>query len=208
MPTPITHIGEAAVHLNDRVFIFRPSLANIAQLGTPGEIVETFALVMSQAQDNSHWFEQIGAAMKVLYTCCDEFDRDLESLLGHWVPHPRRYTPGKMQPAVVLAIARQMMRHGVVGEVERQQSSSQGDYKAEFNAVEMAALAQAHLGLSVSEAWAMTMTSLIGTLAAKYPPQKGDGKGPAMTVEQNDAAVSWLEKVNKLRTAANQGSTI
>lgn len=199
MPTPITHIGEAAVHLNDRVFIFRPSLANIAQLGTPGEIVETFAVVMSDGP----WFEQIGAAMKVLYTCCDEFDRDLESLLGHWVPHPRRYTPGKMQPAVVLAIARQMMLHGVVGDVERQQSSSQGDYKSEFNAGEMAATAQAHLGLSVVEAWAMTMTSLIGTLAAKYPPQKGDGKGPAMTVEQNDAAVSWLEKVNKLRTAAN-----
>ena len=207
MPTPITHIGEAAVHLNDRVFIFRPSLANIAQLGTPSEIVEMFAVVMSDAQDHSQWFEQIGAAMKVLYTCCDEFDRDLESLLGHWVPHPRRYTPGKMQPAVVLAIARQMMRHGVVGEVERQQSSNQGDYKAEFNAGEMAALAQAHLGLSVSEAWAMTMTSLIGTLAAKYPPAKGGkgSSGPTMTVEQNDAAVSWLERVNKLRSAANNG---
>ena len=204
MPTPITHIGEAAVHLNDRVFIFRPSLANIAQIGTPAEIVETFALVMSQAQDNSHWFEQIGASMRVLYACCDQFDRELEGLIGHWVPHPRRYTPGKMQPAVVLAIARQMMLHGVVGDVERQQSSSQGDYKSEFNAGEMAAMAQAHLGLSVSEAWSMTMTSLIRTLTAKYPPQKGDGKGgPTMTVEQNDAAVSWLEKVNKLRTAAN-----
>lgn len=203
MTRPLTDIGEAAVHLDDRTYMFRPSLANIAQIGTPAEIVETFALVMSQAQDNSHWFEQIGAAMRVLYACCDEFDRELESLLGHWVPHPRRYTPGKMQPVVVLAIARQMMRHGVVGEVPDDERRKSEDYRSEFSPGDMAAVAQAHLGVSVAEAWGMTMTSLIRTLAAKYPPAK-DTNGPSMTVEDNDAAVSWLNQVNKLRGAANK----
>lgn len=215
----LTEIGEASAQLGDRIFVFRPTLAHIAEIGTPAEIVEAFALLHSlppaaphpSAQprvNRSHYYAQLGMAVQVLYCCCD--DPDVGDLVGSCHP-PYKFKSGAMAPDAVIAIARQMMRHGIVGvmpEADRPKSSAGGeDYTPEFKAVEMAAIAQAHLGVSMSDAWDMTMTSLLRAMAIKYPPLDKDGRplanGPAMTVEDNDAAVSWLQQVNKLRGAKN-----
>lgn len=214
----LTEIGEASAQLGDRIFVFRPTLAHIAEIGTPAEIVEAFALLHSlppmapqpSAQprvNRSHFYAQLGMAVQVLYTCCD--DPDVGDLVGSVHP-PYKYQPGAMSSQAVIAIARQMLRHGVAGVIpdsQRQRSKSE-DYTPEFKAVEMAAIAQAHLGVSMSDAWDMTMTSLLRAMAIKYPPLDKDGKpiasaGGAMTVEDNDAAVAWLAKVNKLRATKN-----
>lgn len=206
---PNTHIGEASAQLGDREFVFRPTLANIAEIGNPAEIVESFVLVMSEPIDRNQWFRQVGEAMRILYLCADEFTPELERLLGGWTLHPRRYAPGKMPADGMIALARQMLRHGVIGvplrEVETIKSEGKrAEYRQEFNPVEIASLALAHLGLNVDDAWSMTMTSVVQALAAKFPPVK-DPAGAPMTVERNDQAVAWLEKVNKLRAkgAAN-----
>lgn len=213
----LTEIGEASAQLGDRIFVFRPSLAHIAEIGTPAEIVEAYALLHSfppvaphpSAQprvNRSHYYAQLGMAVQVLYCCCD--DPDVGDLVGSCHP-PYKFKAGAMSPDAVIAIARQMMRHGVVGVMPDAQrpKADRDDYTPEFSAIDMATIAQVHLGVSVDEAWSMTMTSLLRAMAMKYPPLGKDGKpvssGPAMTVEDNDAAVSWLQKVNNLRGAKN-----
>lgn len=197
-----THIGEAGVTLDGRDFVFRPTLARIAEIGTPAEIVEVFALVMSEPTTRAHWLYRMVAALGVLYACADQFDTDLERLLGGACPAPRRYTPGRLPASAVIAMARQLLKHGVVGvqldSLRRPQQRQRGDYKAEFEAAQFAAMAVAHLGMTTAEAWGMTMTSIIQALAAKFPPEQ-DKHGEPMTLERNDAAVSWIEKVNALR---------
>lgn len=200
-----THIGEASAQLDGATFMFRPTLANIADIGTPAEIVEVFAVVMSEPADKDHAWQQIGAALNVLYHCADEFTPELERLLGHWVdPFPRRYHPGKMPAHAVIDIARQMLRHGVVGvtlQQIKQVVAPSGEYMAEFKAAEMAAMAAAHLGVTIEDAWRMTMTSIVQILAAKFPPDKNK----SVTVddlEKNEKTVNWLKRVNAARKEA------
>lgn len=198
-----THIGEASAQLDGVTFMFRPTLANIAEIGSPTEIVETFALVMSDAVEPAHQWQQLGAALRVLYHCADELTPELERLLGNWVdPYPRRYTPGRMPVHAIVALARQMMRHGVVG-VPLQQPNGKplqnsDDYTPEFNAAEYVAMAVAHLGMTIADAWQMTMTSLVQILASKFPPDKRTTVTDK-DLERNDKAVAWLERVNAAR---------
>lgn len=197
-----THIGEASAQFDGVTFVFRPTLANIAEIGTPTEIVEVFALVMSEPTDRNHWWQQLGASMGVLYHCADEFTPALERLLGQWVdPTPRRYTPGAMPAGAVVAMARQMMRHGVVGvplDDAKTVSRPDTEYSKEFKASEMVAMAVAHLGVSIDEAWRMTMTSIVQILAAKFPPDKKKTV-TAQDLEKNDRSVAWLKRVNAQR---------
>lgn len=198
-----THIGEASAQFDGVTFMFRPTLANIAEIGTPAEIVEVFALVMSEAAEPAHQWQQLGAALRVLYHCADELTPDLERLLGNWVdPYPRRYTPGRMPVHAIVALARQMLRHGVVGvpldEPAGKRLTNKNDYSDQFKAAEYVAIASAHLGVSIGDAWQMTMTSLVQILAAKFPPDKRTTV-TEKDLERNDQAVAWLERVNAAR---------
>lgn len=207
----LPEIGHAAVTVDNRVHAFRPTLARIASLGSPAEIVELAGVLLSgppvaehawrQRQiDRQHWRAQLGAALTVLYCCADEADADL---LGTLTP-PNRYRRGLISPEVLVLLAQQMVRHGVVGVLPVDQlppAPSASDYVPEFRAADMAALAQAHLGASTAEAWGMTMTGLARAMAAKYPAPTGKDGAPAkpMTVEDNDRALAWLERVNEAR---------
>lgn len=198
-----THIGEASVQVDGTVFMFRPTLANIADIGTPAEIVEVFALIMAEPFSDEHRWYQLGAATAVLYHCCDDFTPDLERLLGQWIDScPRRYTPGRLPTPALIGIARQMMRHGVVGvpltERAEQPIVSGDDYTPEFKAAEMVATVVAHLGLSTDDAWRMTMTSVVQTLAAKFPPDKSKTVTPR-DLERSDKTKHWLKRVNEQR---------
>ena len=40
--TPIKELGECVIGTDDREFFFRPSFRNMARIGEPAEIVQTF----------------------------------------------------------------------------------------------------------------------------------------------------------------------
>jgi hypothetical protein len=40
--TPIKELGECVIGTDDREFFFRPSFSNMARIGEPAEIVQTF----------------------------------------------------------------------------------------------------------------------------------------------------------------------
>ncbi|MNZ43823.1 hypothetical protein D3C78_614350 [compost metagenome] len=207
----LPEIGHAAITAGERTIIFRPTLARISQAGSPAGIVDLAAVLLSppmqvehewrQAQVyREHWRAQLGAALTLLYCCADDPD-PLPEILGTLVP-PRRYRRGLASPQAVILLGQQMARHGVVGVLPPEESPAPAEareaYAPEFHAVEMAALAQAHLGVSMDEAWGMTMTALARGLAAKFPRPK-EGKGAPMTLAESDRALAWLEKVNEAR---------
>ena len=53
----------------------------------------------------------------------------------------------------------------------------------------------AHLGIGERDAWAMTMTSLVAALRAKFPQPKS----ASPTVEEHDATMAWFERVQAMR---------
>ncbi len=75
-------------------------------------------------------------------------------------------------------IAQHLLLHGIVGDQPAEQVESKGEFNSRFEARSWVYQAMAHLGLSESDAWSMTMTGLRAAIAAKYP-QKEKNKIPS-----------------------------
>ena len=161
----LTEIGEVCIHAG-RDVLLRPSLAAIASLGDPREIVDVFARVMAGDHMDS---------LGVVFACAEE---DVSDLFGcyEFRGDAIRYTPGLAPAAHVVPLAQCLMRHGVVGVAKPlpRRADAEDQYLTEFDAKEHAALAMAHLGLTEREAWNMTMTGLVAALRAKFPPSTKD----------------------------------
>lgn len=189
----LTEIGEISIHAG-RDVLLRPSLAAIASLGEPAEIVETFARVMAGDHMDS---------LGVLFACADE---DVSDLFGWYEPRDDaiRYIPGTASVAHIVPLAQSLMRHGVVGVAKPlpRRADVEQEYMTEFDAREHAALAMAHLGLTEREAWNMTMTGLVAALRAKFPPSAKDTPGArAPTKDEHESTMEWFERVEAARAA-------
>lgn len=195
----LTEIGEISIHAG-RDVLLRPSLAAIASLGEPREIVETFARVMAGDHMDS---------LGVLFACADE---DVSDIFGAYEVRDDviRYVPGTAPAAHIVPLAQCLMRHGVVGVAKPlpRRADAEDQYLTEFDAKEHAALAMAHLGLTEREAWNMTMTGLVAALRAKFPPSAKDSPGArAPTREEHEATEAWYERVLEAR-ASRKNKTI
>lgn len=191
----LTEIGEICVHA-DRNVLLRPSLAAMASLGEPAEIVQTFARVMNGS---------LSDCLAMLYACADE---DVSDLFGAYEGDPLQYVPGLVPVEHIILLAQSLANHGIVGVVKAlpRPVDQEPEYLSEFDACEHAALAMAHLGLIEREAWNMTMTGLVAALRAKFPPSSKDAPGvDAPSIEEHDAAMAWYERVEAAR-AAEQGA--
>jgi len=191
--------------------IFRPSLLNISSLGTPEEVVGIFESVMGTSDTNA----QLRDAMAVLWACAD--DKELAiAAVGHIEPgeDPFEYVPGEtsidrlqgpeyiqgeMPIDHVIHLARHMLHHGMVGDVEiKPADGKQPKPMKEFKAADFVAMAIAHLGMSQSDAWALSMTALVAALNSKFPDAGKKKEGPggnAPTVAEHDDAMEWFKKI-------------
>lgn len=188
----LTDIGEIGVHLGDRVYILRPSLYAMTQLGSPASIVETYAVVMADLDQGPHRWHQFSEALRVIHACSEE---DLSDVFGYFNGRDK-YVRKLADMADILPLARCLIQHGVTGvnkPVARRAEDS-SDYVKEFNAAEHVAMAVAHLGMSERDAWNCTMTSLVAALQAKFPPVDGAGSN-APSADEHDAAMEWFERV-------------
>lgn len=149
-------------------FTFTPSLARIAALGSPREIVALFARLHGPAAPQ--------AAADVLAGLCDQDDPS--PLIGTPEPTPEgvRYVGGAMPEAERIIIAQHLMRHGIVGCARPQgrRVAERGEYTEEFRAAEYIAAARVHLGLSGAEAEALSMTEFQQMLDLKFPAAKAN----------------------------------
>jgi len=209
----LTDIGEMGVQVGERYVKFRPSLAAMARLGTPKEIVETFVTVcgapplsgnqvLDEPRVKSWRRDQFGCAVNVLYACTDEA---IDWLVGY-VNERYRYVRGALPLADIVGLAAGLLKHGVLGDIppEATRGAKKEDYLSEFKARDFAAAAMAHLGATEAQAWDMTMTSYIIAMRAKFPPAKDAKKVP--TDDEYSHVKGWLARVNKARLeAANHG---
>lgn len=199
----ITSVGEIGVSVGDHDYLFRPSLAAIDSLGSPSEIVNKFAILFSAPKLNPIWpkssyraweRELMATAYDVLVACCAD---DVTPLLGHMGSKWGSFVPGAMLAQDMIHIARALMKHGVVGlkpEGRPIKKSEKSEYSNEFKAREFVSQAVAHLGLSSSEAWRLTMTEFSGAMQAKF------GKPETLPpVEEHDEAMERLAEINRLR---------
>lgn len=191
-------VGEVGIHAGERDVVLRPSLYAMSELGDPREIVELFGQLMNDPVTEGDARMVILNACTVLTLCTDE---DISELTGHMGENG--FEPGSIPVVEMVILARSLMRHGVVGALPPQESrGDQPDYVSEFDARGFVAAAMAHLGVSESEAWNMTMTSLVGALRSKYPPVASDTPGArAPTKAEHEATMEWADKVDAARRA-------
>lgn len=206
----LTAIGEVGIEVEGRSYLLRPSLFSMTRIGSPAEILETFALLCGGEPPRvfpdcpvldaaAKWRrDRFSAALIVMNSCTED---DLGELIGGF-SGPRRYTPGRMPMADIIQVARSLILHGVTGNAkpDPRKPVKPGDYLTEFRAKDYVACAMAHLGASERDAWAMTMTSFTAAMRSKYPPpeDKPDYKAPP-TPEVIDATMERLRKINALR---------
>lgn len=209
----LTDIGEMGVQVGERYVKFRPSLAAMARLGTPKEIVELFVTVcgapplsgnpvLDEPRMKTWRRDQFSHAVNVLYACTDDA---IDWLVGY-VNERYRYVRGALPLADIVGLAAGLLKHGVLGDIppEATRGAKKEDYLSEFKARDFAAAAMAHLGATEAQAWDMTMTSYIIAMRAKFPPAKDAKKVP--TDNEYSHVKGWLARVNKARLeAANHG---
>lgn len=145
-------------------FTFLPSLARIAALGTPREIVELFALL--------HGPRAAETARYVLASLCEQ--EDPLPLVG-WADDAGVH-PGLMPDAEQLIIARHLMVHGICGSARP--GRGDGGFSKTFDAAEYIALARVHLGLTAAEAEALSTTEFQALWAVKFPEAHGKNEVP------------------------------
>ena len=198
----LTAVGEIGVRAGGALYVLRPSLHAMSTLGSPAEIVELFGRVMDDPLNADMAATQIGDALAVLSACSADADVDrIGELFGNFDEH-LRFVPGQAPASHVLPLARCLLKHGVTGALQPlpTRADQEPEYVREFDARAHVALAMAHLGLAEREAWAMTMTSLVGALRAKFPPSASNAPGArAPTKEQHEATMDWFDKVEAKR---------
>lgn len=136
-------------------FTFLPSLARIAALGSPREIVQLFA--------DLHGHRAAETARYVLTGLCEQ--EDPLPLVG-WLDEGGVH-PGLMPKGEQLIVARHLMVHGIMGSARP--GKGDGEFCDTFNADEYISLARVHLGLSAAEAEALSMTEFQALWAVKFP---------------------------------------
>ncbi|HAU6533224.1 TPA: hypothetical protein JEK82_003786, partial [Salmonella enterica] len=89
--------------------------------------------------------------------------------------------------------ARHLILHGVMGDQPPEEfEGKKGEYSDKFDVRSFVYTAVAHLGMSESDAWNMTMTSFRAAMNAKFP-QKEKAKVP--TQEKYDEVMDWAEQM-------------
>lgn len=200
----LTEIGEIGISSARHDYLLRPSFRAMQSLGSPREIVQLFHDLHSTPQVNAvyplesirrHEREILAIASQVIEACL--IDGDPLDLLGY-TPAPRKCVPGDMPFNHWVIVAQALMRHGIIGVIPKKTypKKKSDEYVSEFRAAEYVSAAVAHLGVSESEAWDMTMTSFAALMRSKF----GEPEQKTPALEDYDDAMKKLEEINRLRS--------
>lgn len=182
------YAGELSITWQGRDWLFRPTLAAMAELGEPEHIVHLLGRVQSPGADG------FISALSVLRACYVGED-DISPLIGFFkdVRGRLRYVKGAMPLQNVHVLGAKLAITGIVGEPKPRKSS--GKAMTAFDPAEFAGAAQAHLGLSPRDAWSLTMIEFQRAMDAKFP--KADSKKSEQPTEEEAAAT--IKHIMRLR---------
>ena len=189
--------GYAIVKVGGRSYELTPSFFNIAKIGTPKEIIETFDSVMSGEKNILTSFAD---ACHVL-ECCGlptEICGGIE--YNEWQKRTC-ISLRKLPFKDVLILAIHCLKHGICGsnkQIKDNKESGSGEFLKEFNTSEYVLTAVELMGLSMTEAENLTMTKFIGLVGAKISNMGGKEKtangGDVATKEQQEEAFAAFNR--------------
>ena len=206
----LVEVGEIGVCVGDKQHVLRPSLYAMTKIGDPKYIVEVFATVMSEVQSEGAKQVQFGYAYDVVTACCED---DITEVFGYFNASEEYqigmqpmdgYVPGLASTGEILILARALLTHGVVGGLpelpKNAEEEDERNYSPEFLARDHVSNAIAHLGMSEKDAWNCTMTSLVGALRSKFPPNAKNAPGmKAPTKGEHEQTMEWFDAIEKKR---------
>lgn len=188
MKPVITDIGQFAIHTNDTTFIFTPSFLNMTKIGTPSEIVKTFSILFGAEDSVSEQFF-IDSVDRVLTACCET---DCSVITGYLDGNENRLVAVDgltIQDRVILA--QHLLKHGLIGDLQPKKKSDDADYSDEFHARKFVYMAVAHLGVSDTDAWNMSMTAFQEAMEAKFPTNDKE----IISQDDYDSAMAYADSV-------------
>ncbi|EIT0701077.1 hypothetical protein L1G94_000518 [Escherichia coli] len=214
-------VGQCAVTVAGVRYVFTPSFAAMAKIENSIDLVQAFAIVHGGKYPNRLpvdpvlrnrimarcYGEMVQTSVLVLKACADS---DISHLTGECKITPSgklKLRHGIIPVDDVITLAKHLLFHGLIGDGPENKAAEQpqeGDYTPAFDVLEYVYSAVAHLGLSESEAWNMTMTGYRAAVRAKTPPdERNEKRKPNVQInkrdydEQMEAAKRVLELMKK-----------
>lgn len=215
--------GQFEIKVDGHAYMFNPSFAAMARIGDDSELVRYFAIVHGGRYPKIFptdpelrkrvlarcYGELVQTAIHILKSCAES---EIGPLVGEcrFTPAGKlRLRPGLLPTRDVITLAQHCMYHGLIGDIpgnKQQTDKQEGEYKSTFDVLDYVYSAVAHLGLSESEAWAMTMTGYRAAVRAKTPPEaKNEKRRPDAAIDKKayddgmQAARKALERMKKLK---------
>lgn len=191
----LTAYGHVKIEWGDKVFNLSPSFVNIAKIGSPKEIINTFTDFIGA----TNLIVKFSIALNVL-NCCSDTELP-EKLTGgvkfsdkqqkFMIVNPAH---GEAMIGDVITLAEHCLLHGICGKSKTENKT--GDPIKEFDAYSFMELARVHLNLSLDDASQMTMTEFSRMMDAKFPPEKNQDDKPSAEEQK-----SMLEYFNEQQKA-------
>lgn len=220
-------IGQCAIKSEGVEYIFTPSFINLAQLGSPNEIVDKFGyvfddLAMVEVSSFKGGFIKrvklsLRAELALSYSidvlkCCG--DKDLpESLIGWFTDKSYRISNNEckvplaeynlscrssgIQPSDIIVIARSLLDFGMIGNSELRGTSGDGSVDG-FNVGAFISFSMSYFGLSKFDASNLTMIEFQDIYEMKFPEAKKAREDDIDLNEAND----FFDSILEMRAAA------
>lgn len=90
-----------------------------------------------------------------------------------------------------IILAQYLLKHGLIGEIEKKKKNEDTDYSHEFHAKKFVYMAVAHLNMSEDKAWNMSMTAFQEAMNAKFPTNDKD----IVSQDDYDSAMAYADSV-------------
>ncbi|OCG14935.1 hypothetical protein A9G09_05020 [Gilliamella sp. wkB292] len=137
------------------------------KIGTPKQIVESFSILFG-VYDNATEQLVVDTADNVLSACCAN---DCSVITGYLRDIDDKLTQieGLLPIEDRIIFAQLLLKHGLIGEIEKKKKSENADYSDKFHAKEFVYMAVAHLGMSDTDAWNKSMTAFEEAMEAEFP---------------------------------------
>jgi hypothetical protein len=195
MKPVIKDIGEFIIQHNEIDYLFIPSFLNMTKLGKPDEIVEIFSIIFGEI-NNDNFTSVIECADKILEACCTT---DCSVITGYLKGEDKLVNVEAAIPVEdKLILSQHLLKHGLIGDISPKKTSEDASYSDEFHAKKFVYMAVAHLGMSESDAWNMSMTAFQEAMEAKFPTNDKD----IISQDDYDSAMNYADSVIGLKNTA------
>lgn len=192
----LTRYGFGAIYIDDKKHEIRPTFQNIAKLGNPKEIIDSFMAFYNPVNFDCQYYR----AVEILQACCEPELPD--SAIGFFEYFDDGTVKAHDAPNDdfihdVTVLASHCLRYGIVG-VTDEESNEQGEPIKEFDPYYFIGLACEHLGRTREQAADMTLTEFMMAWDIKFPEQKKEREKEAFKKQDIQDLISLQDRLDKI----------